>query len=1064
MILLIHGKLNFDKKEIKTAYKKLKSYIYYDKTLNVLRREIAKFESNNNLENKFKEIADRLNNLNSKKKFNEFLDKNKIDKILMPKNIKIENKFFNDSNENFITNDFEAENYKINRVKYLIDTTIEIHIISVLWIMKVGYKLEDDFSKHSYGYTLERTNENDSKVSEGLKLFKPYFYQYQNWRDNALDTAQSLTNRGKDTVILGLDIKGYFDNVRLKFSNLKSEIRNKHNTEERPEVYILTELLERIYTRYSYNFSDKNDNNSKEGVPLAIGLLSSSVLANWYLKEFDQSIIKELNPAYYGRYVDDILIVLSSPNIKTNGNSKNEVKIEQEIINKYLCKNKILEECDANNDCKVNESNTDNIQYKIIVKDEDDTNRYNNLYIQNQKISLYYLKADSSQAILENFKENIRQNSSEFRFLPENHKVENEFKFEAHSMLYDDSVNKLNSLKAFQHNKYKASVYLSKKIYASRLWDKDSKDAKNTADQIMKFFKGKVCLEFYILWEKVFTYFILKGMKEEFLEFYFYVTSLINKINISAGNDNNIKGDVNDVKKSLGKHLSVSASIPLSLNPDFLDNELKKDLKKKIDFIDNYELEKVALNIRRTNLMRHDIIFTPLINYTKLVSKNKKISLIEKNLHNYEWDKIVNEEDSSNRSLEFDEKLIEYSPRFIKLNEMNNYFIIKKLFNGKNKSKDTDVLDKYLIDSFEQFKNVNKKLGIHVRDSDNYFKMSINGEEVTVKDYNNKKDKLINSESKLQYINSSTKKFKINELKIFDKESREKLNIGVANIKLSEDDFKKSYKKNYNLSSKRKEKLFKILNLSYTEKVNGNDLDIIILPEVSVPPAWLPLLSDYSRRHQKAIVCGLEHFISSADIAYNLIVTILPFKIDDYKYSIVKVRIKNHYSPEEIEQLKGNHLKVPDTKYWNYDKFIWRGVHFACYNCYELADIAHRSIFKSKVDLLIASVYNKDVNYFSNIVESVSRDVHCYFIQVNSSNFGDTRVTQPTKTAVKDIMRFKGGENPAILATSIDLKKLRNFQYVGYNLQKTNDDPLKYTPPDFDRDEVRKRMQDFNNN
>jgi len=135
-------------------------------------------------------------------------------------------------------------------------------------------------------------------------------------------------------------------------------------------------------------------------------------------------------------------------------------------------------------------------------------------------------------------------------------------------------------------------------------------------------------------------------------------------------------------------------------------------------------------------------------------------------------------------------------------------------------------------------------------------------------------------------------------------------------------------------------------------------------------------------------------------IIIRCLIGVCPILLGGVTYSIVKVRIKNHYSPAEIEQLIGNHLKVPDTKYWNYDKFVWRGAHFACYNCYELADIEYRSIFKSKVDLLIASVYNKDVNYFSNIVESVSRDVHCYFIQVNSSNYGDTRVTQPTKTAV----------------------------------------------------------------
>lgn len=58
-------------------------------------------------------------------------------------------------------------------------------------------------------------------------------------------------------------------------------------------------------------------------------------------------------------------------------------------------------------------------------------------------------------------------------------------------------------------------------------------------------------------------------------------------------------------------------------------------------------------------------------------------------------------------------------------------------------------------------------------------------------------------------------------------------------------------------------------------------------------------------------------------------------------------------------------------------------------------------------------------------------------------------------------MRFKGGENPAILATSIDIIKLRNFQFVKYNLQKASENNLKNTPPDFNKEKVKERMRDF---
>ena len=100
---------------------------------------------------------------------------------------------------------------------------------------------------------------------------------------------------------------------------------------------------------------------------------------------------------------------------------------------------------------------------------------------------------------------------------------------------------------------------------------------------------------------------------------------------------------------------------------------------------------------------------------------------------------------------------------------------------------------------------------------------------------------------------------------------------------------------------------------------------------------------------------------------------------------------------------------------------------------------------------LIHAEWNRDVNYYSNIVESLSRDLHCYCIQVNTAQYGDSRITQPSKSERKDILKVKGGKNPAILVDAIDMKALREFQLKGNLLQESpdRDAPYKPTPPDF---------------
>jgi hypothetical protein len=109
--------------------------------------------------------------------------------------------------------------------------------------------------------------------------------------------------------------------------------------------------------------------------------------------------------------------------------------------------------------------------------------------------------------------------------------------------------------------------------------------------------------------------------------------------------------------------------------------------------------------------------------------------------------------------------------------------------------------------------------------------------------------------------------------------------------------------------------------------------------------------------------------------------------------------------------------------------------------------------------LLIASEWNKDTPYFSNIVEALSRDLHCYIAQVNTSQYGDSRLTQPSESARKDIMKLKGGKNNAILVDEIAISELREFQLKYFErIKADNDNSFKPVPPDWDRKLVNKRI------
>ncbi|MEI7736925.1 MAG: reverse transcriptase/maturase family protein [Ferruginibacter sp.] len=129
-------------------------------------------------------------------------------------------------------------------------------------------------------------------------------------------------NYTKDCYILKLDIQGFFMHINkdLLFGWLKEFIYEKYEAADK-------ELVLELCSKIIFNDPVKNSviKGSKEdwkGLPynkslfhsptgcgLPIGNLSSQVFANFYMNRFDHYIKKELGIRYYGRYVDDFLIV-----------------------------------------------------------------------------------------------------------------------------------------------------------------------------------------------------------------------------------------------------------------------------------------------------------------------------------------------------------------------------------------------------------------------------------------------------------------------------------------------------------------------------------------------------------------------------------------------------------------------------------------------------------------------------------------------------------------------------------------------------------------------------------
>lgn len=285
-----------------------------------------------------------------------------------------------------------------------------------------------------------------------------------------------------------------------------------------------------------------------------------------------------------------------------------------------------------------------------------------------------------------------------------------------------------------------------------------------------------------------------------------------------------------------------------------------------------------------------------------------------------------------------------------------------------------------------------------------------------------------------------------------------KIQVALANIPVWDQNIEDSYLGKPDLSKNRFKPFASLLNdVSKWRNRLGAKIDLLVFPEVSIPHAWESMLIAWARKHGIGVVCGLEHQVSD-EIAYNVVLAALPYRTGAHHWGCMPVRrIKRLYSPEEAFILTNERMKIPKTKD-KYHLFQWRGASFAIYNCYELASIEDRGLFKGKVDFIVGTEFNRDVQYFSNIVESAARDLHCYVIQVNGSQYGDSRVVSPSRSEKMNPLRIKGGDNLTFLTMSLDLQSLRDHQRKDYGLQKDSGD-FKPTPPEFNVTDVRYRIK-----
>lgn len=411
---------------VKIAYKKLKASVYFDKTQLPLRDQLVTYER--------EEIESQLNTLVEKITGSESDWSAFVDEILSAVSAFVFPKALEPIPENMVILNSSSVPIRLEKPQFFIDLPVNGHILGILWVLSVGRMLDknceddtDGMYEHSYGNRLKKKliNSESGDITYSPYLFEPYFSQYESWRDRGLERAKERLNDKQDAVILTLDLKSFYYSVDLQATDFSGFMSLFENAE--PWIMRVNEFVYRVLCRYSdivRPVVNDTEFSIENRTILPIGFFPSNILSNWVLTTFDNVIIEQWNPVYYGRYVDDIIIV-----DKVEKNSGLYKKAREKTEKSPLTADDVIDMFLRNGTTpilKIFSEETDECGKKAITYEVNPklfSSQNCHICVQNSKVKVFYFQSGATRALLHCFQTQIARNVSEFRMMPDMDRV-----------------------------------------------------------------------------------------------------------------------------------------------------------------------------------------------------------------------------------------------------------------------------------------------------------------------------------------------------------------------------------------------------------------------------------------------------------------------------------------------------------------------------------------------------------------------------------------------------------------------------------------------------------------
>lgn len=197
--------------------------------------------------------------------------------------------------------------------------SVDMYVVCALWVNLIGHKFDACLETCARGTRLRRLRKSGQSNGSPAEYhvhapgsFQPYFMCYREWRQQGLEAIRRELTEGRRVVAITMDLTSFYHNIDPQFLLnpdfwKKLRFRTVNGQSPTANEQLFTIHLVTAFETWSGQLPHL-DGDGPAGVP--VGPSAARIIANVLLAEFDRLIQKNLAPIYYGRYVDDVFLVL----------------------------------------------------------------------------------------------------------------------------------------------------------------------------------------------------------------------------------------------------------------------------------------------------------------------------------------------------------------------------------------------------------------------------------------------------------------------------------------------------------------------------------------------------------------------------------------------------------------------------------------------------------------------------------------------------------------------------------------------------------------------------------